>query len=190
VRPVVVRNVELTKQRILEAATTEFSEHGFAGARVDRIAANASANKALIYSYFGNKVALFAAVRYEILRQIVQDVPMDPTDLPGYLARRLDWQFRNPTLSRIFTWGTLELDDAPAIAGAAEIHARKLALIAGAQQSGVIGTSFTPQDVLDLIDALTRPTRWLGNASAADAEDFKRYKRTAVAALEKLIARD
>jgi len=185
-----LRNVELTKQRILEAATAEFSEHGFAGARVDRIAANASANKSLIYAYFGNKEALFAAVRYEILRQIVQDVPIDPTDLPGYLARRLEWQFRNPALSRIFTWGTLELDDAPAIAGASEIHARKLALIAGAQQAGAIGTSFTPQDVLDLIDALTRPTRWLGNTSARDVEEFERYKRIAVAALEKLLAKD
>jgi AcrR family transcriptional regulator len=185
-----MRNVELTKQRILEAATAEFSEHGFAGARVDRIAANANANKSLIYSYFGNKETLFLAVRHEILRQIVQDVPMDPNDLPGYLARRLEWQFQNPALSRIFTWGMLELNDAPAIAGASEIHARKLALIAGAQEDGVISTTFTPQDVLDLIDALTRPTRWLGNADAVDTEEFMRYKQIAVAALKSLLAPD
>jgi len=34
----VSRNAEATKARIFQAATTEFAEHGIAGARVDRIA--------------------------------------------------------------------------------------------------------------------------------------------------------
>ena len=39
------RDAEATKARILEAATAEFAAHGIAGARVDRIAASAGANK-------------------------------------------------------------------------------------------------------------------------------------------------
>jgi len=47
---------------ILSAARAEFASHGFAGARVDRIAAVAGLNKQLIYYYFGSKAALHAAV--------------------------------------------------------------------------------------------------------------------------------
>jgi len=47
---------------ILSAAQTEFAERGFAGARVDRIAAAAGLNKQLIYYYFGSKAGLHAAV--------------------------------------------------------------------------------------------------------------------------------
>ena len=41
--------------RILEAAKQEFSTHGLAGARVDRIAAKAGANKRMLYYHVGNK---------------------------------------------------------------------------------------------------------------------------------------
>ena len=53
------RDAEATKARIFEAATAEFAAHGIAGARVDRIAQNAKANKQLIYAYFGDKQKLF-----------------------------------------------------------------------------------------------------------------------------------
>src|SRR5829696_6220643 len=120
-----MRNVELNKQRILEAATEEFSAYGFSGARVDRIAANASANKALIYSYFGNKEKLFESVLQEILTQIVRDVRMDAFDLPGYLERRLEWQFHNPTLARIATWAELDPESLPRMMAGGEVRARK-----------------------------------------------------------------
>ena len=48
-----------TRRRLLEAAITEFSCYGIAGARVDRIASTAKANKQAIYAYFGSKEALF-----------------------------------------------------------------------------------------------------------------------------------
>lgn len=185
-----MRNVEQTKQRILDAARAEFSEHGFHGARVDRIAAQAHANKALIYSYFGKKEALFAEVYRDSLRQVVQDVPMDPADLPGYLARRLEWQSRNPALSRIAMWGMLELDDFSDMTGATAIRARKLERIADAQQRGEIGATFAPDEVLDLIDALARPMLGFTSAGATDSDEAERYKRTAVEALRNLVEPD
>ena len=54
------------------AATGEFARYGLGGARVDRIAARAGANKRMLYYYFGNKEALFLAVleaRYAHIRQ-------------------------------------------------------------------------------------------------------------------------
>ncbi|MFD6108194.1 TetR/AcrR family transcriptional regulator, partial [Nocardia salmonicida] len=52
---------DATKARILQAATDEFATYGIAGARVDRIAKTAGANKNLIYIYFGGKDQLFDA---------------------------------------------------------------------------------------------------------------------------------
>ena len=56
------RDAEATKARLLAAATAEFAAYGVAGARVDRIAGAAQANKQLIYAYFGSKDDLFDAV--------------------------------------------------------------------------------------------------------------------------------
>jgi TetR/AcrR family transcriptional regulator len=64
------RNPEQTKRDILVAARQEFCEHGLDGARVDRIAARASANKRLLYHYFGNKEALYSAVLLDAYREI------------------------------------------------------------------------------------------------------------------------
>jgi AcrR family transcriptional regulator len=47
------------RARLLDAAFEEFAQHGLAGARVDRIAEAAQANKGLIYVYYGNKEQLF-----------------------------------------------------------------------------------------------------------------------------------
>jgi AcrR family transcriptional regulator len=65
-----VRNPELTKRDILVAAREEFCERGLDGARVDRIAERAAANKRLLYHYFGNKDALYSAVLHDAYREI------------------------------------------------------------------------------------------------------------------------
>ena len=70
------RDAEATKARILDAASAEFAEHGIAGARVDRIAAAADANKSLIYAYFGNKDGLFDAVFEALVASTVEEVPI------------------------------------------------------------------------------------------------------------------
>lgn len=56
------RDAELTRKRILDAATVEFARKGFGGARVDEIALRSKSNKRMIYHYFGSKEVLFSAV--------------------------------------------------------------------------------------------------------------------------------
>jgi AcrR family transcriptional regulator len=56
------RNPVRNQDRILKAAVAEFARFGLGGARVDRIAARAGANKRMLYYYYGNKDALFLAV--------------------------------------------------------------------------------------------------------------------------------
>jgi AcrR family transcriptional regulator len=69
------RDPEKNRGRILAAALEEFARYGLGGARVDRIAARAGANKRMLYYYFGNKEALFLAVleaRYAHIRRAEQ----------------------------------------------------------------------------------------------------------------------
>ena len=58
------------KRDILVAAREEFVEHGLDGARVDRIAERAGANKRMLYHYVGNKEALYARVLLDAYRDI------------------------------------------------------------------------------------------------------------------------
>jgi AcrR family transcriptional regulator len=76
-----------TAGRILEAAFDEFSEFGFAGARVDRIAERASANVASIYRHFGNKRALHDRV----LAVIGAEGSERANAAPDLLGDRLAW---------------------------------------------------------------------------------------------------
>jgi TetR/AcrR family transcriptional regulator len=69
-RPRRRRNPALTARDILVAAREEFCEYGFDGARVDRIAENAAANKRLLYHYYGNREALYSAVLLDAYREI------------------------------------------------------------------------------------------------------------------------
>lgn len=57
-----VRDAGATRQRILQAATSEFARYGFAGARVDRISRRARTFDRMIYYYYGDKVGLFRVV--------------------------------------------------------------------------------------------------------------------------------
>ena len=61
-----------TIDRILKAATKEFSEAGFAGARVDVIADSAGVNKATIYYHIGGKQALYAQVVHHLFGNAVE----------------------------------------------------------------------------------------------------------------------
>ena len=65
------RDPEGMRLRILEAAKQESSAHGLAGARVDRIAARAGANKRMLYYHVGNKDERYLAgleVAYDKIR--------------------------------------------------------------------------------------------------------------------------
>jgi len=56
------RSPEDVQARILKAATGEFAEYGYAGARIDRISARAKTVDRMLYYYFGNKERLYKAI--------------------------------------------------------------------------------------------------------------------------------
>jgi AcrR family transcriptional regulator len=60
------RAPEATRRAILDAARAEFAAKGYAGGRVDDIAARTATSKRMIYYYFGGKEQLYAAVLEEM----------------------------------------------------------------------------------------------------------------------------
>src|ERR1700693_1876365 len=150
------RNARNTKRRILAAATEESAEHGIAGARVDRIAAAAHSNKAILYAYFGNKEQLFEAVFALMVTAATDAVPFDARDLPAYAVAMFERYRTDPQVARLSGWYRLEHrrpgpDDAVSAA-----QRGMLAAIAKAQRDKVISDRLKPQMLFGVITALAR----------------------------------
>jgi AcrR family transcriptional regulator len=101
-------DAEATKLRLLDAARDEFAAYGIAGARVDRIAEAALANKAQIYHYFDSKDGLFNAVFDRMVQRTLSEVPIDTGDLAEYAGKLFDGYEADPTVQRLATWHRLE----------------------------------------------------------------------------------
>ncbi|MGW1007982.1 TetR/AcrR family transcriptional regulator [Streptomyces sp. NPDC002520] len=85
------RDAARTQAEILDVATEEFARLGFAGARVDEIAARMRTTKRMIYYYFGSKEQLFTAVlerAYAVIRRQEQQLDVEHLD-PVSAIRRL-----------------------------------------------------------------------------------------------------
>jgi AcrR family transcriptional regulator len=85
------RDAVRTRREILEVATSEFADRGYAGARVDEIAARTRTTKRMIYYYFGGKEQLYVAVlehAYATIRAAEREVDVDHLD-PRAAIRRL-----------------------------------------------------------------------------------------------------
>jgi len=96
--PKLTRDPERTRARILEAAKAEFAKYGLGGARVDRIAAQAEANKRMLYYYFGNKDDLFLAVledAYAHIREAEKALRLAELDPPEAIRRLVSftWEY-------------------------------------------------------------------------------------------------
>jgi len=89
-----VRNAAASKAAILQAALHEFSEAGFDGARVDKIARAAHVSKPLLYDYFGSKEQLYAHALREAYVQIrAKEEELDVLSLSPQEAVRTFVQF-------------------------------------------------------------------------------------------------
>ena len=74
---------QITRQKILDAATNVFSEKGFDGARVDEVAARAKVNKAMLYYYFESKEKL--------LEEIINMYREETRGVIGNFSKNIDW---------------------------------------------------------------------------------------------------
>jgi AcrR family transcriptional regulator len=151
------RDPEATKARIFEAAVAEFARHGIAGARIDRIATEAKANKQLIYAYFGNKAELFTKVLAKVMLDLAIAVPVDPDDIENWIDRLMDYHEAHPEVLRLLFWEGLEYGsgtELPDEAERQEHYRRKVAALRDGQARGVVTDAIPPRDLLFLLIAV------------------------------------
>jgi len=113
------------REAILNAAEAVFAQHGFDGARIDAIAAEAGYNKSLLFQYFGDKLGLYAEVNKRIDRDInelgvrvlaplledetiASDAHRFRTFLETTIGALFDYLLEHPRLVRIILWEQAE----------------------------------------------------------------------------------
>ncbi|SHI15905.1 TetR family transcriptional regulator [Streptomyces sp. 3214.6] len=189
------RDPEATKARIFDSAVAEFARHGIAGARIDRIAAEAKANKQLIYAYFGNKAELFSQVLGRCMVDLAAAVPVDPDDIEGWIDRLMDYHAAHPELLRLLYWegieyGTAELPDE---AERQQHYALKVAAMRDGQDRGVITDAIPAPDLLFLLVAIANWTTVVPQMSrilvGAEDTDRVRLRASVKEAARRLIAK-
>jgi AcrR family transcriptional regulator len=161
-----VRDADGTRRAILDAATAEFSGKGFAGARVDDIAARTSTTKRMIYYYFGGKEGLYAAVleeAYGAMRDAEAALRLDEMP-PAEAMRRLvettfDHHAAHPEFVRLVSGENIE--GARVVEASPTIRARNAAvvgtvasLLRRGEAAGVFRAGVDPLDLHMLISGL------------------------------------
>lgn len=157
-------DTERTRQRLLDAAVHEYSEHGPLGARVDRVAERAGVNKERIYQYFGSKQKLFAAVLEQEMTKLTSAVPLtseQAEDLGEFAGQLYDYHRAYPHYLRLLLWEGLETDldhaSASQVAAATERaahYADNIDAVARAQAAGALRDDVPPGYLLYVARAL------------------------------------
>ena len=108
------RRARDSREQVFRAAASEFAARGYGAAGVDRIAAKARVNKAMIYYHFGSKLELYV----EVLRDMFRAV--------GVRARALADSSDSPDL-KIDAWVVTIVEEASARPWFPPIMLRELA---------------------------------------------------------------
>jgi AcrR family transcriptional regulator len=187
------RDSDETKRRIFEAATAEFGTHGIAGARIDRIAEAACANKQLIYAYFGSKRELFDAVVSEHLSRLVDTVPFDAANLPEHAGGVFDFMAEHPELARLNSWHRLDpTEDGRRIPALEKTIRTRTAAVARAQKAGIVSDAIPAAELLAMIGSLA--SLWIVGTpewsppGATSPRTLRRHRAAVVEAARRLVA--
>ncbi|CAN5188492.1 TetR/AcrR family transcriptional regulator [soil metagenome] len=104
--PVVrTRDAQRTKDAILAVATSEFANSGYAGGRVDEIAARTATTKRMIYYYFGSKQGLYLAVMEAacaVIRRLERELDVEELDPVAALRSLAESTYEHHTSHRDF----------------------------------------------------------------------------------------
>jgi AcrR family transcriptional regulator len=132
----------------------EFAEHGFSGARINRIAEAAKSNKQLIYHYFDSKDGIYAAVLGEMLTSMHNAVDL-ASGIGGLMRRQImDPEVRR-AWSRMVAWEGLA-GERPVSSAAARQESidRQVQGIMDLQRRGELGTDIDPRFALATVYAI------------------------------------
>ncbi|RFA18789.1 TetR family transcriptional regulator [Subtercola boreus] len=180
---------EAVRARVLDAARREFAAYGLAGARIDRIAREASASKERLYAYFADKQALFEAVLDLDTQEFFEAATLDPADVPAFVGAVFDHALSTPAHHRMISWGRLDGFVFRPPDGVSGPEA-KLAALRQAQQLGLVDPCWDAPTLIQLLFSLglswaQAPTRHSGEN---DAAVIRAARDAAVEAARRVIA--
>ena len=153
-------DTEGTQRRLKAAATAEFAERGLAGTTMTRIAARAGINRERLYSYFGDKDALWEVVLTDELDRLAAAVAVAEVglaDVGEFAGATFDYHVAHPELGRLLQWEGLTGGPVAAAAGRSAHYRDKVARFAQAQQEGLLDPR---QDPALLVFALIALAAW------------------------------
>lgn len=138
-----VQQQERTRASVLAAAKEEFTEHGYALAKIDRIAERAELTRGAVYSNFPSKRALYLAVLIDLVASPSGEPAAPPSleEALGAFART--WLERLPLVGETASGGRLQLrslagvfDDDHGRAVLAQVAALEAFLLGAALENG------------------------------------------------------
>ncbi len=187
-----VRTTIELRDSILTAARSEFARHGYAGARIDRVARAANASKERLYAHFKDKETLFRGVVAADMAEFFAAVTLRPEAVPEFVGEIYDLACRRPEHLRMITWANLEglSLDPPPVAGLESVQARDIAVIRAAQAAGHVDAAWNPLDLLVLLFGIG--LAWAQSphpdALTADAAVIAARRAAAVEAARRVVA--
>jgi len=150
-------DTEGTRRRLRDAALVEFATHGFDGTTVGAIAARAGVNKERLYSYFGDKRALWDLVLSTELERLATAVELTGAgldDVGEFAGATYDYHSTHPELSRLLQWEGLQPGPPAQAVTRTEHYREKVARFAAAQRDGVIDGGLDPAHLVFALIAL------------------------------------
>ena len=191
-------DTEGTRRRLKQAATAEFAERGLAGTTMTRIAARAGINKERLYSYYGDKDALWAVVLTDELERLASAVELSGVgleDIGEFAGATFDYHAAHPQLGRLLQWEGLTRGPAADAIRRAAHYRDKVARFAQAQREGLLDTGLDPGHLVFALIALaawwqTVPqlAQMITGATGDDPTEHDRRRAFVVEAARRLAA--
>ena len=191
-------DVETTKRRLLEAATAEFAERGPDGTTMSRIAERAGINKERLYTYFGDKRALWERVLSTELDRLATAVGLSGAgldDVGEFAGATYDDHAEHPRLARLLQWEGLTRAPAADAERRSAHYREKVERFAAAQRHGELASGLDPAH---LVFALIALAAWwqtvpqladmITGATADDPAERARRREFVVEAARRLAA--
>lgn len=189
-------DTEGTRRRLREAALAEFAERGLDGTTVAAIATRAGVNKERLYSYFGDKKALWDLVLATELERLASAVALTGAgldDIGEFAGATFDYHAAHPELGRLLQWEGLQGGPPADAAGRTTHYRAKVERFAAAQRDGLLDPGLEPAHLVFALIALaawwqTVPqlAEMVTGAGPDDVDERARRRRFVVEAARRL----
>jgi len=150
-------DTEGTRRRLREAALVEFAAHGLDGTSVAAIVERAGVNRERLYTYYGDKDALWDFVLASELEQLAAAVRVTGTgmdDIGEFAGATFDYHAAHPELGRLLQWEGLQQRPAANLLERTKHYREKVQRFADAQSRGQLDPGLNPAHLVFALIAL------------------------------------